>query len=549
AFLTLWAAYGFQIGTMPSNLPTFPQLTGVTLPLSHHLEQLLDIGGRLQKSTPAFLAGNYSDSGWWTYFPVAFLLKTPLPTLILLLLAFSSLFWLAIKQKLGDRWLTIGALLIPPVGYFTIALTSEINLGYRHLLPILPFLIVFISTVLFWFNDFPQPQRRSERQELKTLRSLRLCGLFFRPVLIGAVGWLIVSALWLYPSYLTFFNGLAGGPDGGWRYLVDSNIDWGQDLGNLKVWMDENEVDQVWLSYFGEGRPSYYSINYIGLDSFPPRLMNPQTRPFYPHDPAPGIYAISATNLQGVHFANRDLFAWFREREPIAKIGYSIFIYDVPPRGQPTDLVLAGVQLDEIAPNDFTRFKTNNLTLHWIDPTEGFLWPESDSFWLAISKDETVHFFFSEWLAGEEKISETEEYLLFQVNPEEIERSVLQTFSQKDRQIAFMGFSIPGEGLQSPLLLITTRWQNQSSPIPIKLFIHLIDDKENIVAQWDGLSIAWEGFHKGDELLQIQQFELPDSLASGSYQVRAGIYHPETGERWTTPTDTDFIVLEEFIIP
>ncbi|VAW32281.1 hypothetical protein MNBD_CHLOROFLEXI01-2637, partial [hydrothermal vent metagenome] len=109
AFLTLWAAYGFQIGTMPSNLPTFPQLTGVTLPLSHHLEQLLDIGGRLQKGTPAFLAGNYSDSGWWSYFPIAFLLKTPLPTLILLFSAFSSLFWLTIKQKWGDRWLTIGA--------------------------------------------------------------------------------------------------------------------------------------------------------------------------------------------------------------------------------------------------------------------------------------------------------------------------------------------------------------------------------------------------------------------------------------------------------
>ncbi|MFO7678686.1 MAG: hypothetical protein R6X34_01420 [Chloroflexota bacterium] len=86
--LTLWAAYGFQIGVLPQDLPTFSQLGGMTVPLSHHLEQLLDIGGRLEKSTPAFLLGQYSDHGWWYYFPAAFALKTPLPTLILLVLAF-----------------------------------------------------------------------------------------------------------------------------------------------------------------------------------------------------------------------------------------------------------------------------------------------------------------------------------------------------------------------------------------------------------------------------------------------------------------------------
>ncbi len=83
----MWACYGFNIGTLPDNLPTLSQLSGLTLPLAHHLEQLLDIGGRLQMSTPSFLLGRYSDQGWWNYFPVAFLLKTPLPTLILLVWA------------------------------------------------------------------------------------------------------------------------------------------------------------------------------------------------------------------------------------------------------------------------------------------------------------------------------------------------------------------------------------------------------------------------------------------------------------------------------
>ncbi|MEZ4590126.1 MAG: phospholipid carrier-dependent glycosyltransferase [Chloroflexota bacterium] len=217
AFVTLWAAYGFQIGTLPGNLPTLPQLSGLTLPLSHHLEQLLDIGGRLQKSTPAFLAGSYSDSGWWSYFPVAFLLKTPLPTLILLITAVSSLIWLAARRKLSGRWLTLAALLIPPLGYFGIALTTDINLGYRHLLPVLPYFAVFVAAVLGWLADYLPRQKQWGQLAVG-----------------GLLVWLGGSTVWLGTHYLAFFNVLAGGPDGGWRYLVDSNIDWGQDLGGLK---------------------------------------------------------------------------------------------------------------------------------------------------------------------------------------------------------------------------------------------------------------------------------------------------------------------------
>jgi hypothetical protein len=106
--------------------------------------------------------GSYSDSGWWHYFPIAFLLKTPLPTLLLLALA---VFWylrltiddLRLKCSSPMRISTQSAiqnpqsaifLLLPALGYFAIALTTDINLGYRHLLPILPFLTVFIAATL-----------------------------------------------------------------------------------------------------------------------------------------------------------------------------------------------------------------------------------------------------------------------------------------------------------------------------------------------------------------------------------------------------------------
>lgn len=523
AFLTLWAAYGFQIGTLPDSLPTLPQLAGLTVPLSHHLEQLLDIGGRLQKSTPAFLAGHYSDSGWWVYFPIAFLLKTPLPTLILLLGAGLGLLRLAWRRQLTGRWLTLAALLIPPIGYFGFALTTDINLGYRHLLPVLPFFFVFIAVTLFWLGQQTAVWRRYQTS-----------------VLLGLAGWLAVGALWLSPHYLAFFNGFAGGPDGGWRYLVDSNLDWGQDLGRLKGWMDENGVAQVWLSYFGEGRPSYYNINFIGLDSFPPRLMNPQARPFYPYDPAPGIYAISATTLQGVHFANHDTFAWFRDQTPLDKVGYSIFLYEVPPRGAPVDVVLAGVQLDDIVPDDFARFQTNQMVPHWLNSSSAFLQPAAEEFWLVTRND--FEWELVETPVSRQLVSENEQYTLYRArNLEEPTVDSLE-FRLADHQISFLNRSA-NIVIQDDVLQLTTRWRNETGPKPLKIFVHLLDASGQIVVQWDGLEIAWEGWRAGDILWHQHEIPLPTDLSAGNYELRVGLYDSATGDRWLTPDGTDFATL------
>ena len=326
ALLTLWGTNGFDISTMPADLPMLSGLSGKTLPLGHYLEQFLDIGGRLRVGTPSFLLGQYSDDGWWYYFPIAFLVKTPLPSLILL--AWGAVAYIACiirfkKQKRCLKALDVAALLLPGLVFFIIALTTDINLGYRHILPMLPFLIIFASAAVgsgmrsFW----PRPR--------------------IVPALLLSL-WLAVATLIIYPDFLAYFNLLAGGADNGWRSLVDSNLDWGQDLDDLPDWMAENDVDEVWLSYFGEARPEYYGITYKGLDSFPPRLMNPQSRPFVPSNPAPGIYAISATNIQGVHFADHDQFAWFREREPLDKLGHSIFLFQVPGYGSPATLLLSG---------------------------------------------------------------------------------------------------------------------------------------------------------------------------------------------------------------
>ncbi len=531
--LTLWATYGFQIGTLPDNLPTLPQLGGLTLPLSHYLEQLLDIGGRLQKSTPAFLMGNYSDSGWWYYFPIAFLLKTPLPTLLLLALAVFGNLRLTIDDLRGQRPLTIDHwqltifLLLPALGYFAIALTTDINLGYRHILPILPFLAVFIAAAL------SHSQFTIHNSQFTII-----------PLL-----WLLGIALWLHPYYLAYFNIFAGGPNGGWRYLVDSNLDWGQDLVNLKEWLDENDVDRVWLSYFGEGRPAYYGITYTGLDSWPPRLMDPAARPFYPRDPAPGTYAISATTLQGVHFANHEQFAWFRDQEPLAKIGYSIFIYKVEARGEMVELALGDIQLDELAPADFARFESNQVRPYWFDAATAVLLPQADNRWLALPvrpvlADELG--FTRNW----ELVAETAVYRLYRLPP--IDDGAFQPRAEFLHEGGTIGLlhwrgvetAVPGQ----PLTLLTD-WTKTSAVAPLKIFVHVTDEAGDIVAQWDGLGAAWQGWHPQSRLWQSHAIPLPADLTPGRYDLILGIYESENGRRLLTSTAQDTIHLGYFTIP
>src|SRR5262249_4468416 len=152
--------------------------------------------------------------GFWLYFPVAFLVKTPIPTLILLIATFAL--WIFRRRKrLNETFL-----LVPVVVYFCLAVWAGINIGLRHLLPIYPFIFVLLgSTVAELWN-----------------RKNRLA----RSGLLLLSAWYLWSAISIYPNYLAYFNEFAGGPDNGHKILLDSNLDWGQDLKGLKRWMDQN---------------------------------------------------------------------------------------------------------------------------------------------------------------------------------------------------------------------------------------------------------------------------------------------------------------------
>ena len=135
----------------------------------------------------------------------------------------------------------------------------------------------------------------------------------------------MISSVSIFPHYLAYFNELAGGPKNGYKFLVDSNLDWGQDLKGLKRYMDKHRIKRVWFSYFGTASPDYHGIDYNYLPSY--AIFNTKRERI----PTPFV-AISATNLQGLHLMpglgiDANYFSALRQKKPLAQIGYTIFIY------------------------------------------------------------------------------------------------------------------------------------------------------------------------------------------------------------------------------
>jgi hypothetical protein len=236
----------------------------------------------------AFLCGEYSEMGWWWFFPVAFLIKTPIASLLLFFASFVALIlWRWFPPSWGSRspveprcpnLYDLSPLLILGGVYGLVGLTSHLNIGLRHILPCYPVLFVLAGANVFWI----------------TARKI-----IFKIVLIALLAATITESLCAWPNYLPFFNQLVGGSRNGYRYLVDSSLDWGQDLPDLHRWLEKNLPASggtpVYLSYFGTGDPKFYGINARLLPCHP-NVAPPQTFPLQE-----GIYCLSATMLQGVY--------------------------------------------------------------------------------------------------------------------------------------------------------------------------------------------------------------------------------------------------------
>jgi hypothetical protein len=190
---------------------------------------------------------------------------------------------------------------------FLLASLSNKQIGLRYILPIYPFLYVIVSKIVY-------------------VDSPRSGTLPFRILIVGLLLWYGYSSLKIHPHYLAYFNELVGGPDSGWKYLVDSNLDWGQDLKGLSEYLKKEGNPEITLSYFGTADPSAYGIRYqaLGIISLPERKGQ-----IDPSAPMRDILAISATNLQGVYYYQHDFFHWLKDLPIKKKIGYTIFVYDI----------------------------------------------------------------------------------------------------------------------------------------------------------------------------------------------------------------------------
>jgi 4-amino-4-deoxy-L-arabinose transferase-like glycosyltransferase len=254
---------------------------------------------------PSFLLGEYGMTGWWYYFPLAMLFKTPVGTLLAAAGA-SVLLFRRSRPKLHwpHAW-AIATLLLPPAIYMAIAMRTNLNLGLRHVLPVYPFIFVAlgIAAAKVW-----NARVRAARIALTAIPTL-----------------LLIETAVAYPNYIAFFNAPSGGSRGGLRLLSDSNLDWGQDLPLLAEWQKRHPNEKLYLLSFGSVDPAFYGIRYTKLAGGFFMGEKPETVT------TPGVIAISATQLQGTHFPQIRADAQrLRNRPPREVLGGTIYLYDTP---------------------------------------------------------------------------------------------------------------------------------------------------------------------------------------------------------------------------
>lgn len=373
AYTSIWACYGFRYEAI--HYPD-PQGSHLVIPWTYLLEPgpgsaVID-AAREQRLLPeaflyglaftrkfaqarvAFLNGEFRVTGWWYFFPLAFLMKTPLPTLVLLGMAVGLAISRGRAMAKGMGSGPLFSILVFCAAYGLATLSANLNIGLRHLLPLYPFLFMALG----W-----------------AARQLFVKGRVAKATLGVLVVWMAADSFRIHPHYLAYFNPAVGGPSQGYRHLIDSSLDWGQDLKALEAWLDAHpHSGTTHFAYFGSAQPRFYGIEAERLPSYfdpwRPRWVSPLT---------PGRYLVSASLLPPVYLTHargpwtpeyeatyqelrggfrsrfgtgsvdldrlppreqravaayeeyrfRRLTAYLWNREPDAMVGYSILVYEL----------------------------------------------------------------------------------------------------------------------------------------------------------------------------------------------------------------------------
>ncbi len=480
AGLVLWAGYGFEVGWIPG----FP----LPLPAATHARIYLSLREHYELGHATFLLRRVSSHGWWWYFPVAFLLKTPLPVLILSALALVYGVSSVLRQKRASLILALHSrlpLLLFPLLYAASTLFSTVNIGYRHLLPLLPFLYLGIGVA---GNDSLALERPSRRDG---------------PTYFLVV-WLALGTLIIAPDYLAFFNLLAGGPAGGYRHLVDSNLDWGQNLWELRAWLEAESVDHVYYAHYSPARPAVYGIE---ADFLPP---DPRAVAFTPWEPTPGVYALGATVLQGPYAPDINTYAWFRSRDPEARLGHALFVYRVEARAPYGYVAVCASPLPTLEPQVIQQ-AAGDATLR------------------VIRYDCTESTVYAPDLPGAYTL-----YRLASAPPPPL----ATRRAESEGPFAFLGYELEQtEATAGETLTLRTHWRVEAvPPRPLSLMAHPVGADGVPIAVGDGLGVPLDQLQPGDVVVQQHPFTIPEETPPGSYAINIGAYWLESLERWTWQT-------------
>lgn len=320
AIVVLWAFYGFRYAARPGGMPLSPSLAeyaqglnGVEprvylelarwhiLPESY-LYGLVDVR-LISDSFSTYIFGKVYAHGVWFYFPASFIIKSTAAFMGLLLLAG---FAIATRKLRAQR--EIFFLTVPPLFYLLIAMGSGLNIGARHILPMYPFLSVLIGGAALALAH------RDRRWAYA----------------VGALlAWHVASSARAYPNYLAYSNEFWGGPTNTYKYLTDSNTDWGQQLKAVKKYLDNRGVKDCWFAYFVE--PSIHFSAY-GIPCKP----LPTADSGWTHDQIDtpqtitGPLLISAGTLTGYELGSNVLnpYREFQKLKPVAFIQDGVFVFD-----------------------------------------------------------------------------------------------------------------------------------------------------------------------------------------------------------------------------
>lgn len=253
-----------------------------------------------QSGHSAYLMGQRSQQGWWYYFPCAFLFKSTPAELVLTGVLVAGIVTVGCRRPL-KTWhrldATIRVFLLALFVFAAMVLTAHINIGQRYLLPAYVWMIL-LSTDCLWNWSAKFPKRR----------------IAIAMTLVAAQ---LTSALVSLPDSLAYFNALCGGSQNGWKLLADSNVDWGQDLPALAEELARRDHPPTAIAYFGHAHFPDYGVVADPLPMLPRKLDDYE------------LLAVSVTHLLGVYSEDSDPFREFREELPVARVGYSIFLYDL----------------------------------------------------------------------------------------------------------------------------------------------------------------------------------------------------------------------------